>query len=474
MKTSILDRDTEIRKRAEKAGQGHIFAWWPDLDQAERASLLEQVDSIEFPLLESLLEDLIVHPNNKEAETLEPAPIIPIPGSEPEQRECEIARDHGEALLREGKVAPLVVAGGQGTRLGFHGPKGAFPIGPVSNKCLFAFFADRILAAQRRYGPTVPWLIMTSPGNDVETRRFFQENDFFGLLPEQVHFFVQGTMPAVDEHGKILLASRHEIARSPDGHGGTLRALDRGAALDVLESQGIEEISYFQVDNVLAKVLDPVFIGHHVRAGAEMSTKVVRKTYPEEKVGVIGIRGGKLGVIEYSDLGKKDMVALGPDGELKYWAGNIAIHMVNVAFVRRLEESGIRMPFHRADKRVPFIDAKGRTIEPESPNGIKFESFIFDALGYAKNPVTLEVRREDEFSPVKNTTGIDSPETAQRDLMETFASWLEETGVKVPRNEKGSLAARLEISPLYALDREEAIRRIPSDLTITDDLLLTD
>jgi UDP-N-acetylglucosamine/UDP-N-acetylgalactosamine diphosphorylase len=159
---------------------------------------------------------------------------------------------------------------------------------------------------------------------------------------------------------------------------------------------------------------------------------------------------------------------------LKYWAGNIAIHMVNVAFVSRLEEAGIRLPFHRADKKVPSIDEKGRTVEPESPNGIKFESFIFDALAYAKNPVTLEVRRAEEFSPVKNATGVDSPETAQRDLMETFASWLKEAGVKVPRNKKGSLAAKLEISPLYALDREEAIRKIPSDLKITCDLLLTE
>ncbi len=318
MKDSILDREAEIRKRAEKAGQGHLFAWWSQLDQAERASLLEQVDAIEFPLLESLVKGLVMHPREEEAVTLEPAPIIPIPKTDAEKKARELATEHGEALLREGKVAALVVAGGQGTRLGFQGPKGAFPIGPVSTKCLFAFFAERILAAQRRYGPTVPWLIMTSPANDVETREFFEENDFFALVPEQVHFFVQGTMPAVDKRGKILLASRHEIARSPDGHGGTLRALERGGALDRMEAQGIQEISYFQVDNVLVKVPDPVFIGHHVRAGAEMSSKVVLKAYPGEKVGVIGMRGGKLGVIEYSDLGEEDMAARGPDGELKY------------------------------------------------------------------------------------------------------------------------------------------------------------
>ena len=473
MGESILDREAAIRQETEEAGQGHLFAWWSELDQAERASLLEQVDGIEFPLLESLVDGLVIHPVQEDVAALEPAPIIPIPRSESERSEREIAREHGEALIREGKVAALVVAGGQGTRLGFDGPKGAFRIGPLSNKCLFALFAERILATQRRYGTTVPWFIMTSPANDAETRDFFAGNHFFGLLPDQIHFFIQGTMPAVDEQGKILLASKHEIARSPDGHGGTLRALDRSVALGILEDQGIEEISYFQVDNVLAKVLDPVFIGYHAKAGAEMSSKVVRKAYPEEKVGIIGIRAGKLGVIEYSDLSHEDMAARDPQGELKYWAGSIAIHMIRVAFVRRLENTGILLPFHRADKKVPYIDARGRRIEPESPNGIKFESFIFDALQHAKNAVTQEVSRQEEFSPVKNATGVDSPEMAQRDLMEMFASWLEGAGVNVPRDKQGSLAARIEISPSYALDREEALKKIPPDLTISDDLFLT-
>ena len=473
MNESILRREMEIRKRAEEADQGHLFAWWSELNQAERECLLEGIDSIDFPQLESLVRNLVMDPAKEDAVALEPAPIIPIPTSEPERKARNVAKEHGESLLREGKVAPLVVAGGQGTRLGFDGPKGAFPIGPLSKKCLFAFLAERIQASQTRYGPTLPWFIMTSPANDAETKRFFKQNDFFGLSPGQVHFFVQGTMPAVDRKGKILLASRHEIARSPDGHGGTLRALDKSLALSILEAQGIQEISYFQVDNVLAKVLDPVFIGYHAQAGAEMSSKAVRKAYPEEKVGIIGMRGGKLGVIEYSDLSEEDMTARNPDGELKYWAGNIAIHMIQVAFVRRLENEGIRLPFHRADKKVPFIDASGRRIEPETPNGIKFESFIFDALRYANHAVTQEVSREEEFSPVKNASGVDSPEKAVRDLMEMFASWLQEAGAKVPRDEQGCLAARIEISPSYALDREEALKKIPRDLEVTDGLLLS-
>jgi UDP-N-acetylglucosamine/UDP-N-acetylgalactosamine diphosphorylase len=204
-----------------------------------------------------------------------------------------------------------------------------------------------------------------------------------------------------------------------------------------------------------------------------MSSKVVRKAYPEEKVGIVGMRAGKLGVIEYSDLSHEDMVARVPQGELKYWAGSIAMHIIGVAFVRRLENAAILLPFHRADKKVPYIDAQGRRIEPESPNGIKFESFIFDALQYANHAVTQEVSRQEEFSPVKNATGVDSPEMARRDLMEMFASWLEEAGVNVPRDKQGSLTARIEVSPSYALDREEALEKIPADLQITEDLLLT-
>lgn len=474
MEHSILDRETEIRNRAEQAGQGHLFAWWSELERAEQASLLEQVDAIEFPLLESLVQELVLQPPKEEAVTLEPAPIIPIPETEAETKAMDMAREHGEARLREGKVAALVVAGGQGTRLGFDGPKGAFPIGPVSSKTLFAFFAEKLLAAERRYGPAIPWYIMTSPANDRDTRAFFEKNKFLGLSPDQVHFFVQGTMPAVDPQGKILLASKHEIARSPDGHGGTLRALESRGALERMEAQGIQEISYFQVDNVLVRVPDPVFLGYHAQARAEMSSKVVRKAHPEEKVGVIGMRGGNLGVIEYSDLGQEDMTARGPDGELKYWAGNIAIHMIRVSFLRRLQREGIRLPFHRAIKKVPFVDTEGTRIEPDSPNGIKFESFIFDALQHAVRAVSQEVNRKEEFSPVKNATGVSSPETAQSALMELHASWLEAAGVKVPRDAQGSLATKLEISPLYALDREEAIRKIPRDLTITDELLLTE
>jgi len=472
MNDSLLDREVALRDVTERFGQGHLFAWWDRLGREERTSLLEQIQSVDFQQVRSLTDTLVQQAVPQEPAELKPAPILRVPRDDREREDARKAAQRGESLLAAGRVVPLVVAGGQGTRLGFHGPKGAFPIGPISGKSLFAFFAEKILATQTRYGPTVPWYVMTSPENDAETRRFFREQAFFGLAEDQVFFFVQGTLPAVDREGRILLASPGRLSLSPDGHGGTLPALVRSGALEHMEQRGITEISYFQVDNVLVRVLDPVFIGVHAGAGAEMSSKVLRKACPEEKVGVIGVRNGKLAVIEYSDLSRQDMVATGPDGRLKYWAGSIAMHMLQVAFIRRLHESGIRLSFHRADKRVPHIDAAGNLVCPEQPNGIKFESFIFDALEFAANPVTLEVIRSEEFSPVKNATGVNSPDSARRDLMELHASWLEEAGARVPRNPDGSLAVKIEISPRAALDLRDVRERFRPPPAVTGDLLL--
>ncbi|MEW6443362.1 MAG: UDPGP type 1 family protein [bacterium] len=472
MAEDLFGRELELRRRAERAGQAHLFSWWQDLSDRERARLLEQIDGIDFGLIDRLAENLVRKRASGGTGALEPAPIIPLPADQKGLQERLRARDRGEESLRRGHVAALVAAGGQGTRLGFPGPKGSFPIGPLSGKTLFELFGERILAAGRRYGCAIPWYVMTSPATDAETRGFFREHDFFGLSRDDVCFFEQGTLPAVDRDGRVLMADKAEIALSPDGHGGTFRALRESGALADMERRGIREISYFQVDNVLVKPLDPVFIGFHALAEAEMSSKVVRKAYPEEKVGVLGMRDGKPGVIEYSDLSPEEMRARGPDGELLYWAGSIAVHLIRTDFVRRLGSAKVELPFHRADKKVACIGADGNRVEPAAPNAVKFESFIFDALGYADRSVALEVHRSEEFSPVKNAQGVDSPGTAQKDLMELFALWLNDAGIRVPRTEDGALAVRIEISPLYALDREELLAKIPPRLEIAGDLLL--
>lgn len=473
MDVSVFALEPMLRERAERAGQDHLFSWWSELGTSEKERLLDQIGSIDFALLEELIRFLVLDGTRGPLVPLEPAPVVPLPADEGARRDRERARKEGEALLRAGKVAPLVAAGGQGTRLGFEGPKGAFPIGPVSKVCLFQILAERILASRRRYGVPIPWYVLTSPANDQQTRRFFQEKGWFGLPEEDVIFFQQGTLPAVDGSGKILLKGKAEVAMSPDGHGGTLPALWKNGILDDLERRGVEEISYFQVDNVLVPPLDPVFVGYHRLGNAEMSSKVVRKAYPEEKVGVFCLRDGKLCVVEYSDLSPEQMHATGPDGTLLYWAGNIAVHVIRVDFVRRLQGENIRLPFHRAEKKIPCIGFDGNPVVPDRPNGVKFESFIFDALPLARRSVTLEVQRKEEFSPVKNARGVDSPETAQRDLMELHASWLESAGVSVPRHPDGSLVFRVEISPLFALDREELAARVPPGSRIDQDLYLS-
>ncbi|NOZ19491.1 MAG: UDPGP type 1 family protein [Planctomycetes bacterium] len=448
----MTGRERRLIEKAKRAGQGHVFRWWDELGDAGRDRLLRQIEEIDFDLLARLVaEHIEAEETPEEGRYLEPAPIIPVPSTPEERAGAQEAGERGEQVLREGKVAAMVVAGGQGTRLGYDGPKGTFPITPIKNKPLFQLFAERILAHSRRYGKVIPWYIMTSITNDADTREFFRANRYFGLDPEHVKFFTQGMMPAVDRDGRLILDEKDHVFVSPDGHGGSLFALKRTGMIDDMKRRGIEVISYFQVDNVLIKIADPVFIGHHVGKGADMSSKVVPKRDPEEGLGVIGLLNGRVSVIEYSDLSKEEMYATVEGGKLKYSAGSIAIHLINVNFVDRITSSGLALPYHRANKAVPYVDETGKQVTPGEKNGVKFEMFVFDALGLAREAVTMEVRREDEFAPVKNAEGNDSPATAKAALVNMWGRWLREAGVDIPVDEEGNVRGVIEISPLFAV-----------------------
>jgi len=459
-------------EKAISFGQEHIFGFWDELCEDGKRGLLEQMREIDFDLMARLIAEHIKAESRKKFKGhLEPAPIIGLPQTKQEIRKHEEARRIGEAALRAGKVAALVVAGGQGTRLGFDHPKGAFPIGPVSGKSLFQIHAEKILALSRRFDAPISWYIMTSGTNDQETREFFQQNDFFGLGRGEVFFFQQGMLAAVDKKGKFLMDAKDRISTSPNGHGGTLLALGDSGALDDMRRRAVQEIYYFQVDNPLPRICDPAFVGFHLKAKADMSSKVLRKRDAEEKVGVVGILDGKTAVIEYSDLTKEDMYATLSDGSLKYSAGSIAIHMIDVDFVQRVLDVGFPLPYHPAEKKVPFIDETGRLHQPDKPNGTKFELFVFDALPLTKRSVTMETTRE-EFAPVKDAEGEDSPRTAKAAMTSLFASWLEAVGINVPRTEDGKSKFALEISPLFALDAEELAQKVDKNLTICGDLYL--
>jgi UDP-N-acetylglucosamine/UDP-N-acetylgalactosamine diphosphorylase len=378
----------------------------------------------------------------------------------------------GRGMLAAGEVAVVIVAGGQGTRLGFDGPKGCYRIGPVSDRTLFQIHAEKVVALGRRHGVSVPLYVMTSPQNHAETAAFFEEHHGFGV--EQLRLFVQGEMPAVDRSsGRILLAERGRVALSPDGHGGTIRALDRSGALAEMADGGIRTIFYLQVDNPLVAIGDPGFLGAHRRAGAEMSSKVVRKTDPAEKVGLVVVRDGRQAMIEYSDLPEELAERRAQDGGLELWAGSIALHLIEVAFAQRLAAGDGRLPFHRAVKAVPFVDERGDAVDPEEPNAVKFEQFIFDALPLAERSLVVETDRATEFEPLKNASGPSSPETVRARLSAVYAGWLDEAGVAVPRGEDGLPAHPIEISPLVALDAAELTGRVDAGLDVTGPVLLS-
>jgi UDP-N-acetylglucosamine/UDP-N-acetylgalactosamine diphosphorylase len=422
------------RERYERAGQGHVFAFADRLEPLARAALVRQADQFDPAAVGAAFAS--ARARSAQRERLEPPDVVLLPERGGDAALRERARARGEALLAEGEVAVLIVAGGQGTRLGLPGPKGAFPLGPVTSRTLFAQQAQKLHAARRRSGRPLPWLVMTSEATDAATRDLFEAERCFGLPPDDVRFFAQGALPNVDFDGRILLAARDRIAASPDGHGGVFAALARSGLLDWLDARGVRRLSYSQVDNPLVPLADAVFLGVHELAGAEMSAKVLRKLRPDERLGTVGRRGDRVHVVEYTEIDPWHRDQRGRGGELLFWAGSIAIHVLNVDFARRVAGDAERLlPCHLSAKPIPSIDPSGGPLVPDAPNGYKLERFVFDALPAAGRAELLEVRRADEYSPIKNRTGPESPRTARESLVACYHRWLEDAAVEgVPRD----------------------------------------
>ncbi|MFT5079507.1 MAG: UDP-N-acetylglucosamine/UDP-N-acetylgalactosamine diphosphorylase [Bacteroidia bacterium] len=455
---ALSSRVVSQRARAEAADQGHVFRFWDELGESSKAQLLEQLEAVDYDLL-AKLGGLLQgeHGDQDGAAKLSPPDLFPLTHEGDFEARATAARAHGKSLLDGGKVAFMIVAGGQGSRLGYDGPKGCFPVAPLSERSLFDLHAARLRAAGRRHGVDPVWYVMTSPANDAATRSFFLENDHFGLNPENVFFFSQEMLPALDLKGRMLLAKKDSLFLAPNGHGGSLAALAKSGALADMERRGITTISFFQVDNPFARPGDPLFLGLHGQAGAGMSSKVVAKRDAGEKVGVLGYVDGVMGCIEYSDLAPELREAKDDDGELLFRAGNIAVHAIDVQFVKGLTQGGVLdLPWHVARKNMGAIGADGHEVKVD---GAKFETFVFDALGKSEATVTLEADRALEFSPVKNKDGEDSADSCKRDLCRMFASWLVEAGVDAPTEMIGGFPA-IEVDPLFAEDSVEFLARI--------------
>lgn len=452
-----------VRERLTGVDQQHLLHFYDRLSTDQQRSLLAQLVSLDIERLGDFVARYVKqNPSFAPVGAMEPAPYYAADGGASGRAwDRALYRELGEELLRDGKVAAFTVAGGQGTRLGYDGPKGEYPGSAVTGKPLFACLAEWITASRKRWGSAIPWYIMTSPLNNERTIAFFKENGFFGVPESDVMFFIQGVLPSFDrETGRVLLDRPWSVATNPDGHGGSLRALHRSGALGDMRRRGIEQISYVQIDNPLARVIDPVFLGLHVGApdsSAEMSSKMVAKADPGEKVGIFARVGGKIQVVEYSDLPERLAAERNADGSLRYNAGSIAIHALSVEFVARLNGSGeFALPLHRAEKKVPFVDIEtGERIEPESPNAVKLESFVFDAIPMCRSSIVLETERIEEFAPIKNAHGADSPESSRRIQTGRAARWLEGAGVSVARNAVGEPDCTIEISPLTAMDPQD-------------------
>ncbi len=443
-------------------GQEHVLAFWDRLTPEQQAGLAHQLAQIDLAFMDRLWRGgLEAEDVSSLVERASSPPGVRLDGSGLGFSAQE-AKEAGEYLLRQGRVGVIIVAGGVGTRLGFDQPKGMFPIGPISRKSLFQIHLEKVLALSRRYGLRVAVYLMTSPATDRPTRLFLQQHDFFGLPEKDVVVFCQGTMPAVDaQTGKLLLESEDRVAVSPDGHGGLIGAMARSGALQDAQNRGIEHFFYFQVDNPLVPMCDPLFLGWHSLADSEMTTQVIAKRSPDERVGNVVSVDGRLHVIEYSDLPDQLARRTYPDGSLVLWAGSIAVHAIQRDFLGRMSALTDQLPFHRAYKKVSYVDSSGRRVHPNQPNAIKFERFLFDVLPYAERAIVVEVDPATHFAPLKNATGQDSPEAVRSQMVAVYTEWLRGAGVEVA---EGTL---VEISPLFALGAEQLRGKIRAGIRIT-------
>ncbi|HQU42448.1 MAG TPA: UDPGP type 1 family protein [Pirellulales bacterium] len=462
----MIVNKNELLAKLRPFGQEHLLAFWEMLDAAQREKLNGQIAAIDFQRLQENLRTTKAGEDwSALARRAVGPPAIRLGRSDNRFSTVE-AREVGEASLRAGRVGVILVAGGQGTRLGFDHPKGMFPIGPVSGATLFQILLEKVLASSRRYGATIPLYLMTSPATHDETIAYLNDHHRFGIPAHDLTVFCQGTMPAVDaESGKVLLAASDSLALSPDGHGGMPAALRASGALADIRRRAIEHLFYMQVDNPQVVACDPEFVGYHLVSESELSTKVVAKTTPRDRMGNVVSVDGRVRIIEYSDLPDDVAEQRLPDGSLKLWAGSTAMHVFEVDLLDRASRSSGALPYHLARKRVPYIDDRGELVDPVEANAIKFEQFIFDLLPAARNPIVVEVDEATEFAPVKNAPGAerDSPERVQAQMIALHRRWLQQAGASV------APGIAVEISPLFALDAEETARRITRDMAITSD-----
>ncbi len=459
----------QLRSLLAPFGQTHLLEFWDRLTPQQRHGLGAEIRAIDFGQLARLFArrggDDDLHEMIRGAG---PPAALRLDG---EGNRFSTAQAQARGREAMAAVGVVLVAGGQGTRLGFPHPKGMFPMGPVSGNSLFQIHIEKILADSRRFGVEIPLYLMTSPATHDETVEFLGRNGRFGLAEEQLTIFSQGTMPAVDDRdGKVLLASESHLALSPDGHGGMLAALAKSRAMDDARRRGIRHLFYFQVDNPLVDICGLDFLGYHLLSGSEFSSQVIAKRDPLARVGnIVRLADGRLLMVEYSDLPDELAQRRLPDGSLAIWAGSIAVHVMDLEFLGRMAAATATgtdaLPFPRAHKKVAHVDPAGRVVQPRDPNAIKFERFIFDLMPSAAAAIAVEVDRQRAFAPLKNAPDekFDTPQTVKAQLVAQAKEWLQRAGAEVADG------VAVEIGPLFARTQAELAQKIPAGTRVTED-----
>ena len=399
----------KAKELAEKYGQGHLLKFYDELNETKKEELLNQILSIDFELMKKLYEQARKPVDLKDV-TVEP--IDYVDKSKLTETETKEYETKGIDAIKSNKFAVVTMAGGQGTRLGHKGPKGTFDMGLPSHKSLFELLCDTLKLANNKYGVVIPWYIMTSRENNKATVKFFKEHNYFDYPEESVRFFIQGELPMIGTDGKILLDENKMVKKAADGHGGTLKALGKEKIINQMREDGIEWIFVSGVDNVLVKSVDPLLIGMSIENKVLGAVKTIEKTDPKEKVGVFCRKNKKVGVVEYTEISDEMAQMRDKYGSLVYGDGNAIFHLYNIKGLELV--SDLRLPYHTAFKKAKYIDENGKLIEPTEPNAYKFELFIFDSYEMLDDVVVLRIKREEEFAPIKNAEGKDSPETARK------------------------------------------------------------
>lgn len=392
----------------EKYGQEHLILHYNSLKPEKQHELLDTILTINFKQMKELYESTKIKADFHDSKI---EPIEHTIKSELPEEELQKYTKLGETAIREGKLAVVTMAGGQGTRLGHNGPKGTFDLGLDSHKSIFEILCDTMKEASEKYNVVIPWYLMTSDANNEDTIKFFEQNNYFGYPKTAVKFFIQGKLPMIDINGKILLDEDGTIKQAADGHGGIFEAMRKNGILYDMKEKCIEWVYIGGVDNILAKMVDPVLTGLAIEQGTLMAGKSLVKANPQERVGVFCKKDNKPNVIEYTEISKELAEATDENGELLYGESHILCNEFHISALEQISQN--KLPYHVAFKKASYLDDNGKVVEPTEPNAYKFEAFIFDAFSTVDKMSILRVKREEEFAPVKNAEGVDSPETAR-------------------------------------------------------------